>query len=370
MDPVAHGDGTMKTHRSILALPLLALMFVPADPAALQAQATGEGSEYISALRRDHPDKHDLAIRLERVHGALFGELAAEGRAVRASEEKLPTPDFEFDMLDRYIDLVQEPGTLDELAGKADAGYAELGTRAAEIIRWTNRFRLEVFGILADTSLAQFAARQQALSAAVERYRSRPEAALPAVPKHMDILYNHDHAEDFRTGYADLGGLIWAGYWFMLASTEPLAEFRGEQRLAGLDTVQTRYYAKLSYGEPPAFFPSELPMPPTIAVGFVHLSPEAAAIWDNLNMMQEVLADILVSPEVTDVRAAVDAAVDFFMDPSAGTTTEHEWRVMALRHGIFFQGGPPIAVMERSELNGGGHAAHMRGGGSIPMPRM
>jgi hypothetical protein len=111
-------------------------------------------------------------------------------------------------------------------------------------------------------------------------------------------------------------------------------------------------------------------MPPTIAVGFVHLNPDAAAIWDNLSMMQEVLSDILVSPEVTDVQTAIDAAVDYFMDPTEGMTTEQEWRVMALRHGIFFQGGPPIAVMTRSELNGGGHAAHLRGGGGIVMPRM
>jgi hypothetical protein len=360
----------MKTHRTWLALALLGLAIVPIATTPLRAQALKEPAEYISILRSDYPDKYDLMRRLERVHGVLLGELAREGEAVRASADKLPTPEFEFDMLDRLIPLVQEQGTLDEYADEAEAGFAALGERAAAIIRWTNQFRLEVLGILADPSITQFAARKAAVDGAVQRYRSRPEWALPAAPKHMDVLYDHPYAQDFRTGYADLGGLVWAGYWYMLAATEPLVDMTGQQRLAGLDTVQTRYFAKLTYGEPPEYFPSELPMPPTIAVGLVYLSPEAAAIWDNLGMMQEVLADVLASPEVTDVQAAIDAAVEYFMDPSVGMTTEQEWRVMALRHGIFFQGGPPIAVMKQSELNGGGHAAHIRGGGGIVMPRM
>jgi len=372
MHPAAHGDGAMRNKWMVLALTLLGLTLATMEPGVLHAQASRGPSDSISILRRDHPEKHDLLVRLERVHGVLFGALAAEGETVRASDEKLPSPDFEFDMLDRLIPLVHERGTLDELADEAEAGYAALGERAAEVIRWTNGFRHEVFGILADTSITQYAARRAALGEAVERYRSRPEVALPSAPKSMDVLYTHPFAMDFRTGYADLGGLIWAGYWFMLAATEPLTDLRGQERLAGIDTVQTRYFAKLTYGEPPDYFPSELPMPPTIAVGFSSLSPEAAAIWDNLGMMQEVISDILASPEVTEVRAAIDAAVDYFLDPTVAMTNEHEWRVMALRHGIFFQGGPPIAVMKKSELNAGGHAAHMRGGGGagIIMPGM
>jgi hypothetical protein len=46
---------------------------------------------------------------------------------------------------------------------------------------------------------------------------------------------------------------------------------------------------------------------------------------------------------------------------------------MALRHGIFFQGGYPLAVMTENERNVGGHAAHLQGGAplmTIPgMPR-
>ena len=64
-------------------------------------------------------------------------------------------------------------------------------------------------------------------------------------------------------------------------------------------------------------------------------------------------------------RAAVDDAVDWFMDPVEGITDQDFWEIMALRHGIFFQGGYPIAVMTESERNLGGHAAHLSAGGTL-----
>jgi hypothetical protein len=176
----------------------------------------------------------------------------------------------------------------------------------------------------------------------------------------MDVLYDHQHAQAFRTGYADLDGVIWAGHWMRLAATEPLTDFPGRaERVAGLDTVAQRYYAKLSYGEPPQFFPSELPMAPAIAPGLIFLSQDAAVIWDNLSMMQEVLADVIAAPDLHDVRGAVDAVIDHFLDPTYGVTDEGNWESMALGHGIFFQGGYPLGVMTDSELNAGGHAAHL-----------
>ena len=62
------------------------------------------------------------------------------------------------------------------------------------------------------------------------------------------------------------------------------------------------------------------------------------------------------------------------MDPDLAVTDQDEWEIMALRHGIFFQGGYPLSEMTQSELNVDGHAAHFSSGGgpglTIPgMPR-
>ena len=350
--------------RTALLLAGMLSVFVP----EAKAQANSDLGGHAAVLKREHPGLYDLMTRIERAHGLVFAGLGPEGEAVRERGDSMPTYGFELELVERLTALVSGEGQGDEVAEEAAAGYAVLGPRAAAIIARGNAFYREVLGILADRSVTD---RQAELTAAVERYRSKPEIALPAAPKNMDILYDHPYALDFRTGYTDLDGVIWAGHWLDLAASEPLTDFaEQDRRLAGIDTVTNRYFAKLSYGEPPEFFPSELPLAPSIAPGLIFLSPQSAMIWDNLSMMQEVLADVLASPDVKDVQAAVDEAVSWFMDPVNGVTDQDFWEIMALRHGIFFQGGYPIAVMTESERNLGGHAAHMREGGTLIMGGM
>ncbi len=352
-----------RTASALLAA--LVLAQVAAHPAG--GQGTGELGR-ADALRQHYPDLYDLVRRLERAHGVLFNELAREGEAVRATGGDVPTSGFEVDMVDHLTALVRREGTAEEEAEVARAGYARLGPRGAEIIRWGYAFQREVISILADPDVAD---RRAALDGAVSRYRSRTAAALPSVPKDMDVLYGHAYALRFRTGYTDLGGLFWAGHWLRLAATEPLTDLGpGPERTAGIDTVTTRYFAKLSYGAPPQSFPSEIPLAPAIAPGFIWESPEAAMIWDNLSMLLEVLADVFASPETPDVPGAIEATIDFFMDPDLAVTDQDEWEIMALRHGIFFQGGYPLAVMTRSERNTDGHAAHLASGGLMTIPGM
>ena len=318
-----------------------------------------------------HPTLLDLIGRVDLAQELLLQELAAEGQAVRDSGEDLPTFGFEFDMIDRLTFLVQDQATASEEAEALGEGYGVLGDRAEEIIRWGQAFQKEILSILADPDIPHprgsasepgVLDRRVALEHAVNRYRLRPEAALAGVPKDMNVLYGHEYALGFRTGYADLDGFIWAGHWLRLAASAPLADRPpGDSRAEGVDTVSTRYYAKLTYGEPPEFFPSEIPLAPAIAPGLIWLSPEAAMIWDNLSMYLEVLADVLAAPDIPDVPAAIEATTSFFMDPDMGYTDQDEWEIMALRHGIFYQGGHALAVMLRSERNVGGHAAHIQG---------
>lgn len=359
--------------RALLVVPAFAL----ASLQPLLAQAADELGR-AEALRHHHPALHALIGRLEAAHAVLFEELAREGESVRASGGDVPTFSFEFEMLDRLTFLVQDEAggaaVFGEGSGEA-SGYDVLGARAAEIIRWGQAFQREVISVLADpshpdprTARAEpdVVDQREALDEVLSRYRSRPASALPGTPKNMNVLYGHDYALGFRSGYADLDGLIWAGHWLRLAATSPLTDMPpGPERAAAVDTVSARYYAKLTYGEPPQFFPSEIPLAPAIAPGLIWLSPQTAMIWDNLSMMLEVFADVLASPETTDVERAIDATIDFFLDPELAITDQDEWEIMALRHGIFFQGGYALAVMTRSERNTGGHAAHFQDQGEI-----
>ena len=325
-------------------------------------QSTGDRGS-ADVLESLHRDLDDLLVRQERAYGILLHELAREGEAVRARGDTLPTPGFERGLVERLIALVRREGRAEDEAVRADRGYTALGPRGAEVARRGQTLQREVLSILADPGVPDPAA---ALAEAVTRYRSRPDVALPAVPKDMDVLYGHPYALAFRTRYEELDGLVWAGHWLRLAATEPMTDLpAGTERAAGIDTVRARYDAKLSYGKPPSSFPSELPLAPAIAPGFIWHSPEAAMIWDNHSMLLEVLGDVLASPELADVPRAVEAALDFFLDAEVGVTDRDEWEIMALRHGIFFQGGFPLAVMTESERNTGGHAAHLAGGAPL-----
>lgn len=126
-----------------------------------------------------------------------------------------------------------------------------------------------------------------------------------------------------------------------------------------------RFYQKLSSGKPPNAFPTELPLAPSIAPELVTTHLRTAAIIDNLNMMQAVLADVLVHPKVANVRAAIDQVIAQFTDRDYRVVDEDDWIRMALRHSIFEQGGPALGIMTVSDRNGSGHLQHLGGGRGI-----
>ena len=109
-----------------------------------------------------------------------------------------------------------------------------------------------------------------------------------------------------------------------------------------------------------------LPLAPCISPGLVSAHVRAAAIIDNLNMMHDVLADVLMHPKVADVRAAIDEVIVQFTDPRYRIVEVDDWITMALRHSIFQQGGPALGTMTANERNSSGHSQHSRGARAMP----
>jgi hypothetical protein len=86
----------------------------------------------------------------------------------------------------------------------------------------------------------------------------------------------------------------------------------------------------------------------------------AASILDNLHMLLDVLADVLVHPKVANRRAAVASVVEQFSTRQYRCVQADEWIVVALRHSIFAQGGPALTPMTARERNAfsGVHGQH------------
>jgi hypothetical protein len=345
---------------------LLSIPFVPS--AELDAQQVEFDAErWVEVLEHQQPALAELLTTIEQAQWILLGGLAREGDEVREEGSGLPSFDFEFDMYDRLVFHIEDRG-IDVRTEDIDAGHAALGSRGTEVVERTNELYRVLLGIYLDPDAGN---REQAVNQAIDHYLSRPEVALPSVPKDMDILYDHPYTWAFKSGYPDLIGVTWAGHWLQLAAVEPVMDSRNEDELrVGLDTVMARYERKLAFGEAPNTFPEELPLAPSIVPGLVARHPRAGAIFDNLNMMYDVVADVLVAPEVDDVRATVDQTIDQFLDPDYRTVPRNDWIVMALRHSIFLQGGPALGVMTRTERNADGHAQHLQGGGQVILPGM
>lgn len=343
--------------RSVL---LFLLAVSAAVPNANHAQPAADGERLIASFRTEWPDLYAQLVGLERAHGVFYGALAQKGKVNEPEVFRLMTGR----MAQNAATLRPDP--------EADKGYAALGPRAAEIIRRTHAFHREVLAIFAGLDASS---RAPALDAAVDRYLSRRDAALPDVPKDMTILYDHKYTsfvdEDFtprrKQTYPSLTGFVWASHWFQLAVEEPLELLAdSRERLDGVKVVTERFQRKLTAGKLPDAFPTELPLAPCISPGLVSAHVRAAAIIDNLNMMHDVLADVLMHPKVADVRAAIDEVIVQFTDPRYRIVEVDDWITMALRHSIFQQGGPALGTMTANERNSSGHSQHSRGARAMP----
>ncbi|MDO8679194.1 MAG: hypothetical protein Q7R30_11620 [Acidobacteriota bacterium] len=326
-------------------------------PTPSQARQVDDAARRIASFKSEWPDLYARVIAVERAHGVLYGALLRDRGKVKESDL--------YGLLTRRVKAGAPVASADP---EADAGYALLGTRAAEVIRRTQAFHREVLSIFAGVAPSD---RARALDEAVERYLSRPEVSLPDVPKDMTILYDHPYTSFVtdeagprrKQPYPNLSGFLWATHWFQLAALEPLELATDpDERRQGLTVVADRFGRKLSAGKPPDAFPTELPLAPCIAPGLVTIHLRAAAILDNLNMLHAVLTDVLVHPKVGNVRAALDGATAQFTDRTSRVVAVDDWIQMALRHSIFAQGGPALGTMTQSERNNNGHLQHAAGG--------
>jgi hypothetical protein len=348
------GVGGFTKSRTFAALLLVLLLLSATLPNTSQARQAAEADRLIASLRSGWPELYARLIGLERAHGVLYGALAlGRGKVTESDVYRQMTRRIAGSALSSLPDP------------EADKGYAALGARGAEVIRRTHTLHREVLAIFASLETSD---RERALDAAVDRYLSRPDVALPDVPKDMTILYDHPYtsfvADDINTRrtqtYPSLTGFVWASHWFQLAVQEPLEVFAdSEARLQGLKVVTERFQRKLSAGQPPDAFPTELPLAPSISPGLVSAHLRAAAIIDNLNMMHDVLADVLVHPKAGNRRAAIDEVIVQFTDRSYRVVEVDDWITMALRHSIFAQGGPALGTMTQSDRNSSGHFQHV-----------
>lgn len=311
----------------------------PYRPTALESRAERfylPGAFNWAFLAR-YPSAARLFNAFDYGHAILYEKLYTEPRA--------PVSDLEQREYDYIVGrLLRDPPRLPIAEEAIAPAYAKLAWRAKRVFDWAHALHRQIYDVYADDGVTD---KQAAVDRLVAYYLSNHEHALAPVPKAMRLMEGMPYSRGFRARYPKFNGLIWAYHWLQVGLYEPLIVARTPQeRRALVDTAIARFWGMLD--APPSRMPRVMPMTPGVAPAFTERHPEAAAIFDNLHMLHDVISDILVADAVPDKRAAIYRALGEFQDASRDVMTREEWAEM-VHHmgGVGAMGGAVLPLEHR-----------------------
>lgn len=356
-----------------------ALLLAVAPPAAAQ-WATAHEQFYLPGdfnwqFRARYPTADRLFNAFDYGHAILY-----EIMWRRPMSEAVPMLEQrEFDRITREL-LVNPPRLPLEEAAIAPH-YSRLAPEAKLMFEWAHVLHRQLYDVLADERL-NASQRDAKVSELLAYYRTRPDLAFSSKPKSMTLMEGQPYSLAFRRAYPKFNGLIWAYHWLQVGLYDALLAGRTpHERRANVDGAVARFRQMLV--DAPGSTPYIMPMTAAVAPEFTRRYPEAAAIFDNLHSMHDVISDILANDGVPRgrKRAEILKAASHYRDDTTEVTTVAEWQGMAVGMGIENQGGPVLgalttpptptvelgAVMRHDRQAAGEHAGHQMPGAPAPL---
>ena len=220
--------------------------------------------------------------------------------------------------------------------------FARLVPELELTFEWAHMLHRQLYDVWADTRISD-RAKDARIAELVRYYRSRGDLALSAKPKTMAPMEERGYSGDFRRRYPKFNGLIWSYHWLQLALYEALmSEPSAAGRRAAVAGAVERFYGMVAC--PAQGLPRTMPMAVAVAPRFSERYPEAAAIFENLHALHDVVSDILASPTVppSRKREMLLAAASQYRDDKIEVMTVDEWREMARTMGGDAARGRPI----------------------------
>ena len=225
--------------------------------------------------------------------------------------------------------------------------YAKAAWRAKQMFDWAHLLHRQIYDIYSDDRL-DAAAKESLVERVTDYYLARPEYAFAPVPKSMDLMEGQYFSQTFRRAYPRFNGLIWAYHWLQVGLYEPLIEGQTPaNRKAGVDAALARFWSMLE--DPPSRMPAFMPMTSAIAPKFSERHRRAAAIFDNLHMMHDIISDVLTADTIPHYRKreVIYAQLDELRDSTRNVMTWGEWRNMGeMMGGVAVMGGPATGLIE------------------------
>jgi hypothetical protein len=315
----------------------------PSRPAVLDStpprlEPRGERFYYPGAFNWDFLRRYPEAGRLFNAFD--YGHAVLYERLLQLGDSSGPALEREY----RYLtgDLLKDPPAWAVAEDAVAPSYSRFAWRARRVFDWAHLLHRQIYDLYADEGLSP-TARDSLIERVTDVYLSNRKAALSPQPKAMHLMDEAYYSQIFRKREPAFNGLIWAYHWLQVGLYQPLVSGKSaEERAAGVRSTVARFWWMLEGGS--ARFPRVMPITATIAPTFAGRHPRAAAIFDNLHMMHDIISDILLSPAVPPQkrRAEIYAALREFQDSERNTVTPEEQSMMAeMMGGIEAMGGAP-----------------------------
>ncbi|MGH7548760.1 MAG: hypothetical protein ACREMM_11365 [Gemmatimonadales bacterium] len=249
----------------------------------------------------------------------------------------------------RYLttDLLVRPPRFAVAEEVIEPSYAKLAWRAKLMFDWAHVLHRQLYDVYADERIVEVQ-KDSLVERLTDYYLSRPDMAFVPVPKSMALMDEQYYSQVFRHRYPKFNGLIWAYHWLQVGLYEPfLAGQTPSEREAGVQAAVARFWGMLK--DPPRSMPRIMPMTASVAPAFTARHPRAAAIFDNLHMMHDIISDILAADTVPRdrKRGVIYAVLAEFRDSTRNVMTRDEWLMMGDHMGgIDAMGGPVLGRLE------------------------
>lgn len=320
----------------------IAALLLVATPATASSQWATVDEQYALpashnwAFRRQHPGADRLFNAFDYGHAILY-ELLWSKKPVMVLEVE------QYEFITRRL-LVNPPRLALEETAIAPA-YGRLAPEAKAMFDWAHLLHRQIYDVLADNRLSD-AVRDAQVSRLLEYYRSRPDLAFSEKPKSMSLMEGQPYSLAFRKGFPKFNGLIWGYHWLQVGLYDALlAGTTPDERSVLIESAVARFRQMLT--DPPRSFPRVMPMTPAVAPLFTARYPHAAAIFDNLHSLHDVISDILANDSVPRnmKRAEILLAASRYRDDTTAVVSREDWLGMASAMGLENQGGPAVGVL-------------------------
>lgn len=316
-------------HTLLLALLSGALAVnVSAQRRAVFEQAALPG-EYTGAFRSRFGDAERLLNAVDLARAELLD-------ALRKAEPSIETRDSQ---LSDYLqnDLFRRPPRIATSRTAGGQPFRQLGPELQATFDWTHAFRRQVYDVLASEGSGT-AERDGRVIELLGYYRSRPALALSGRAKDIGTLNAEFGARSFRASAPRLNGQMWAMQWLELALLETLVSQPAQRGELAARTA-TRFRAMLA--ATPHGAPFLMPVSTAVAPSFAARYPEVAAILDNLHLLQDYSADLMVAPDVprSAHRRELLRALQMFRSDTASAATYTAWIDAPKTIGVQNMGG-------------------------------